>query len=113
MVEELKKRTYLADEVKASMGITSDDFDNEIRTMIEACFIELELAGVKTPLPQPVRGTPSVDPLTLQALVYYCKAYMRMDANSPNYMKAFEHLKDAMSLSAEYRRDLSEESGNV
>ncbi len=108
-----EKRTYIVEDIKKSMGITSTDFDTEIYTMVEACFIELELAGVKTIFPQSVNGTPLIDSLLLQALIFYCKAYMRMDANSPNYLKAFEHLKDAMSLSAEYRRDLSEESGNV
>ena len=103
--------SYIEKDIKTSMGITSADFDQEIRTMIEACFLELELAGIKTP--QEYRGPSKMTPLLMQALIFYCKAYMRIDANSPNYLKAFEHLKDAMSLSAEYRRDLSEESGNV
>lgn len=102
--------TDLCSDVKRSMGITSSDFDSEISEMIHSCFLELDLAGIEVPKNDSFRN---VRGLIKQATIFYCKAYMRIDANSPNYLKAFEHLKDAMSLSAEYRRDLSEESGNV
>lgn len=97
--------TDLCSDVKRSMGITSSDFDSEISAMIHSCFLELDLAGIKVPQNDSFRN---VRGLIQQAAIFYCKAYMRIDANSPNYLKAFEHLKDAMSLSDEYRQGVSE-----
>ena len=91
----------LCNYVKNSMGITSSDFDKEIESTIKACFLELDLAGIYVPKDNNIPR--DFNELLKQALVFYCKAYFRMDASSPNYLKAFEHLKDAMSLSGEYR----------
>lgn len=75
------------------MGISTSAFDTELDILIDACREELRLAGVESS---------DSSPLFVQANIFYCKAYFRNDDRSERYQKAFEKVRDAMSLSGEY-----------
>lgn len=79
--------------VKLAMGISTNAFDIEIETLIDACKTELRLAGVISS---------EDESLFVQAIIFYCKAYFRNDDRSERYQKAFEKVRDAMSLAGEY-----------
>ena len=83
----------LLDNVKLAMGISASAFDTELDMLINACKEELRLAGVVSP---------EDAPLFVQANIFYCKAYFRNDDRSERYQKAYEKVRDAMSLSGEY-----------
>ena len=79
--------------VKLAMGISTNAFDVELTALIDACKTELRIAGVVSS---------EVDSLFTQAIIFYCKAYFRNDDRSERYQKAFEKVRDAMSLAGEY-----------
>lgn len=79
--------------VKLAMGISTNAFDVELTALIDACKTELRLAGVVST---------EDDSLFMQAIIFYCKAYFRNDDRSERYQKAFEKVRDAMSLAGEY-----------
>lgn len=79
--------------VKLAMGISTNAFDVELTALIDACKTELRLAGVVSS---------EEEPLFVQAIIFYCKAYFRNDDRSERYQKAFEKVRDAMSLAGEY-----------
>lgn len=89
--------------VKSSMGISSADFDNELLQLIDACRLDLQLAGIYWTDPEEV--------LIEQAIKLYCKAFFRTDEKSENNQKAYTNLKCALSLMDFYKE--GEENGNA
>lgn len=83
----------LLETVKLAMGISTNAFDVELNALINACKTELRLAGVVSA---------EDESLFVQAIIFYCKAYFRNDDRSERYQKAFEKVRDAMSLAGEY-----------
>lgn len=85
----------LLDEVKLNLRVTSTVFDEaEIVPLIEACKADLALSGVAK--------WDDADPLCKRAAVSYCKGHFGFDDKAGRYLEIYEHLKVAMSLSAEY-----------
>lgn len=85
----------LLDEVKLNIRVTSNIFDEaEITPLIDACKADLKLAGVTK--------WDDKDPLCRRAAVNYCKGHFGYDDKAGRYLDIYEHLKIAMSLSADY-----------
>lgn len=85
----------MLEKVKLALPIKSDAYNDDISQLISACKIDLGLAGINK-----IYDT---DSLTVQAVIFYCKAYFRAtDTTSERYKKAYENLKNAMALSGEY-----------
>ncbi len=84
----------LIDEVKVALRIRNTAFDGEIHGLIEACKVDLSIAGVKV--------INEVDPLTKQAIVLYCKGNFGYDDNPERFLQAFNSLKQSMSLCGDY-----------
>ena len=80
--------------LKLALGITANTVDDELTSLIEACKIDLKLAGVNK--------IDINDALIFRAVVFYCKANFWSDSASENYRKAYDNLKTAMALSGEY-----------
>ena len=56
-----------------------------------------------------VRAIDEEDPLTAQALKFYCRGFFNFQGDGERYMKAFEHLADSMALSGDYNTEISNE----
>ena len=101
--EDAFERVDRLDRVKSSMGISSKDFDDELLRMIDACRLDMQLAGIYWSDPN--------DVLIEQAIKLYCKAFFRNDEKSENNEKAYTRLKCALSLMDFYKEN--KENGNA
>lgn len=82
----------LFDLCKLSLRIVDNAFDNELLSIIDACFQDLSVSGVN-----PDRE--SVEPLIAQAVVFYCKGNFGFREDSEKYKERYERLKISLSLS--------------
>lgn len=85
----------LIDDIKLSLRIKNTAYDTEIQDLIDACKIDLNIAGV-----QEVDET---EPLTAQAIKLYCKGNFGYDENSEKFQQAYESLKIVMALASDYK----------
>lgn len=85
----------LLDDVKANLRLIASTFDStEIQPLIEACKLDLGLAGVANIVEE--------DALIKRAVIFYCKAHFGFDEKADRYLKCYENLKIVLSLSGEY-----------
>ena len=85
----------LIDDVKVSLRIKSTVLDSsEIQPIIEACKADLKLSGVNK--------IEESDPLVQRAAVLYAKANFGYGEDSEKFMRAYEALKKALTLSGDY-----------
>lgn len=85
----------LLDEVKINLRVSVSTFDEaEIQPLIDACKLDLTLAGVKT--------VNEDDSLIKRAVVFYCKAHFGFDEKADRYLQCYESLKNELALSLEY-----------
>lgn len=82
------------DVMKLSLRIKSDAYDIEVQDLIDACLIDLNIAGVDEVDPE--------DALTMQAIKIYCKANFGYDEQADRFRDAYESLKKVMALAREY-----------
>lgn len=86
----------LLDNVRAALRITTTSFDTtEITPIINACKIDLGLAGVNI--------ITDDDSMVIRAVVLYAKANFGYSDDSEKYQAAYARHKDAMALAPEYR----------
>lgn len=85
----------LIDDVKLALRIKNNALDSDITDLIDACKIDLSMAGVEIVV--------DTDPITKQAIKLYCKGSFGYDDNSEKFMKAYESLKIAMALCGDYK----------
>lgn len=83
---------------------TSDVANDEYKQTIEACALDLQNAGVKTP--------DLSDPLIQQAVKLYLKAQLGYDEQAERFGDAYEHLKHALSISYKYREASNDSPDN-
>ncbi len=90
--------TALLERVKCGLWISSDNelIEREITDLIDACKIDLKLAGVCS--------IDENDPLIIRAVNMYCKAFFGNSDKMEVYKKAYDHLKMSLSLSGDYNR---------
>lgn len=84
-------------EVKTALRISSTTtaFDaTEITPLIEACKLDLKIAGVN--------NRDIADPCIRRAIVMYCKANFGYRDDSEKYAAAYQKFKEALSLSGDY-----------
>ena len=84
----------LFDLCKSSLRIVDSAFDNEILSIIDACYQDLSVSGINT-------DRESVEPLIAQAVVFYCKGNFGFLEDSDKHNERDERLKISLSLSAE------------
>lgn len=102
--------TALLAKVKLSLRIVTTEFDTELTDLIDACLLDLGIAGVDVPYTQTVdtHGEPiSVldNPLVIRAICTYCK-YHFGDANgveeSDRIKASYDEQKAQMSMATGY-----------
>lgn len=83
--------------LKHAIRVMSDDADDELADLTEACLIDLKISDVYV--------SDQADPLFQQALKLYCKAHYGYDDDSEKFKAAYSALKDSMALSGDYRKE--------
>lgn len=86
----------LIGELKRIIRAKSEDAELELEGLVESCKKELELSGIYGD---------ETDPLYRQAIRLYCKANYGYDEDTGRFLKAFNSLRDAMSLSGDYEKE--------
>ncbi len=83
-------------EIKLALRITSSAYDDEISSIIEACKLDLKLAGV-TALDEL-----NPDALIVRAITLYAKANFGFNSDSEKYQRSYDMLKTSLSLAGDY-----------
>lgn len=82
-----------AEEIRKSMRISHINLDKEIKNNIDICLLDLERVGV---------NTKTDNKLSDKAIELYCKSQFDYQGKGAEYQKAYEKLRDDMSLSGGY-----------
>ncbi len=92
--------------IKERLRVSSIAFDQyEIVPLIKSAVLDLNRLGI-------VCGSNTIDEsddLIKQAVVLYCKGYFGYDETSAQFQKAYENLRDALSLCDDYRQPKEDE----
>lgn len=83
----------MLDKIKKSLRISHNKLDDDIQSNIDACLLDLAIAGVNTII---------VDELIMQAIKFYCKWQYDFCGNADRYEKAYYNLKMALALCGDY-----------
>ena len=89
----------LVDKIKIDLRISHSKLDDDIASNIEACFYDLIRLGV-----YPNKNVP----LTEKAVKLYIRWQYNFEGEADRYRLAYENLRDAMSLSSDYRMEREE-----
>lgn len=91
----MPEQVTLLSAVKTALRITSNRFDGEITTLIEACKIDLSIAGVTV--------LDETDPVIKRAIILYAKANFGYDnPDSEKFQKSYDLLKCSLALAGDY-----------
>lgn len=85
--------TTILAKVKLSLRIVTDDFDDEVQDLIEACKSDLQTAGVIVS---------NVDNLVLQAIKTYCRANFGIPENYDKLKASYDEQKAQLSMRTGY-----------
>lgn len=80
--------------VKTAMGITTDAYDSEIQSLIDAAILDLNIAGVE--------AAGNYNALVQRAITTYCRMMFHSPADFDNLRWAYESLKGQMAISTGY-----------
>lgn len=86
----------ILDDVKKSLKITNAANDGDISDVIDACKIDLTLAGIAV--------VSESDALTKQAIKLYARGYFNYQGEGERWQKAYSALKDSMGLCGDYNK---------
>ena len=85
----------MLEDVKNALRISDDDFDSEIRDLIEAAKSDLETSGVASSFIREDKN----GPLIKNAIINFCKAEFGYDnPDSDRFRRAYESLKIKLAL---------------
>lgn len=80
--------------VKLAMGITTDAYDEEIQSLIDAALLDLGVAGVDNTL--------TSDKMIQRAVITYCRMMFHTPADFEHLRWAYEALKGQMQIATGY-----------
>lgn len=97
----------MLDAVKLALGVTIDDYDSEIRDLIDAALLDLGIAGVVIPEPVTTEdgdgGETTVwDKLVLQAVKTYCRAHFRSPSDYDRLKASYDEQKAQLQIATGY-----------
>lgn len=85
----------MLEKIRKALRITSTKLDDEILDLIEACKLDLRIAGINK--------ISEEDSLIIQAIKLYCKTNFGLDnKDSKKYRESYELLKCSLALCGDY-----------
>lgn len=84
----------ILDDVKLAMRITTDKLDSLLESDIEACKIDLGIAGVVLP--------PQMDDIIKRAIITYCQLQEGKAEDYDRLKRAYDEQKAQLSMSSGY-----------
>ena len=91
----------MLEKIKLSMRIFHAAIDGDIESNIAACMRDLQRVGVHIS----IAVTNSNDPLINKAAELYCKWQFDFNSKGELYQKAYEKLRDSLSLCEDYNSE--------
>lgn len=85
----------MLEKVKAVLGITVEDYDDELSDLIDAAMADLGLVGI-------TQNEDTDDPLIIRAINAYCKCYFGSPDDYDRMLTAYEQLKSQLMMSTGY-----------
>jgi hypothetical protein len=80
--------------VKTALRVTTDAFDSEISDLIDACLLDLGIAGVSE--------NDTTDPLIIRAVCTYCKANFGSPDEYDRLKSSYDEQKAQMGMTTGY-----------
>ena len=84
----------MLEKVKKALRIVTDDFDDEITDLIEACLLDLGIAGVTK--------DDITDKLIIRAVITYCRFSFGTPSNYDSLKASYDEQKAQMSNATGY-----------
>ena len=81
----------LLEKIKNSLRIKHNAIDEDIQEQIEACKLDLNRVGIK-----------KINALIIQITKLYVKWHLNYEGEADRYMKAYELMRNGMSLDGDY-----------
>ena len=89
----MSNSTILA-KVKTALRVTTDDFNDEINDLIDACLLDLGIAGVVE--------SDTTNHLIIRAIITYCRANFGQPDDYDRLKKSYDEQKAQMSMATGY-----------
>lgn len=87
----------MLEKIKQALRIKSNAFDDELKDLITAAKLNLEICGIAK------SKIIDTDPLIIQAVKTYCKANFGLDnKDSEKYQKSYDMIKTHLALCGDY-----------
>lgn len=83
-----------ASDIRKSMRISHTDLDDDIQRNIDACLLDMKRVGINVLLD---------NALLDKAVELFCKAQFDYQGKGDQYLRNYENLRNAMSMSEVYR----------
>ena len=84
----------MLEKIKNSLRIKHNAIDEDIKEQIEACKLDLNRVGIKK--------INEDDALIIQVVKLYVKWHLNYEGEADRYMKAYELMRNGMSLDGDY-----------
>lgn len=84
----------MLDKVKMALRISTDAFDDELNTLIDASYLDLGIAGVDNLV--------ETDPLIIRAVCTYCKINFGQCDDYDRLKKSYDEQKAQLGMSSTY-----------
>lgn len=92
----------MLDKVKLALRLSGTALDGEVSDLINAALADLRLVGINIPAEAGSSSKTLGDPLLDRAVVLYAKAEFGFNDDAERYRNAYDYLKCALSLTADY-----------
>lgn len=92
----------MLDKVKLALRLSGTALDGEVSDLINAAIADLRLVGINIPAEAGSSSKTLGDPLLDRAVVLYAKAEFGFNDDAERYRNAYDYLKCALSLTADY-----------
>lgn len=99
---EITKETLqfmMIEKVKRDLRWSHSKLDEDISDNIEACKLDMKRVGI-----DPLKS----DLLTEKAIKLYCRWQYNFENQADRYMNAYKSLRNAMSLSGDYKLEVTD-----
>ena len=94
----------MLDKVKLALRLSGTALDGEVSDLISAAIADL-LVGINIPAEAGSSSKTLGDPLLDRAVVLYAKAEFGFNDDAERYRNAYDYLKCALSLTADYTEE--------
>ena len=95
----------MLDKVKLALRKTAAVFNDEVTDYINSACADLRLVGINIPAEAGSSSKTLGDPLLDRAVVLYAKAEFGFNDDAERYRNAYDYLKCALSLTADYTEE--------